>query len=114
MTATLRILAFGAALILMIIDASWAGDQAITVERGTAFPLVLEVPFDTFLVGNPDVIDVHSRDDRAVTIEGVALGDSNIVFIDEKGIVIANIRILVCDMGTARTAGQDETDCDPR
>ena len=96
----LRALAYGAALMLITIPASRAEEQTITVERGTPFPLMLETPFDTFLVENPDVIDVHTRGDRSVIVEGIALGASNIVFIDERRIAIANIRILVCDMST--------------
>jgi Flp pilus assembly secretin CpaC len=114
MTAMLRALAYGTALMLITIPASRAEDQTITVERGTPFPLMLETPFDTFLVDNPDVIDVHSRGDRSVIVEGIALGASNIVFIDERRIAIANIRILVCDMSTPRTGAQDETDRDHR
>ena len=114
MTAMLRALVYSAALILTTVPASRAEDQTITVERGTPFPLMLDAPFDTFLVENPDVIDVHSRGDRSVIVEGIALGASNIVFIDERQIAIANIRILVCDMGASRTGVHDETDCDHR
>jgi Flp pilus assembly secretin CpaC len=112
MTAMLRTLAYGAALILIAIPASRAADQTITVERGTPFPLMFETPFDTFLVGNPDVVDVHSRGDRSAIVEGIALGTSNIVFINESGIAIANIKILVCDMSTIRSCRQNDTDCD--
>jgi pilus assembly protein CpaC len=110
MTAMLRSLTYGAALILITISASWAEDQTITVERGTPFPLVLETAFDTFLVGNPDVVDVHSRGDRSVIVEGIAPGDSNIVFIDGRGIVIANIRVLVCATGPTQPCHQDKTE----
>jgi Flp pilus assembly secretin CpaC len=113
-TAMLRALAYGTALMLITISASRAENQTITVERGTPFPLMLETPFDTFLVENPDVIDVHSHGDRSVIVEGITLGASNIVFIDERRIAIANIRILVCDMSTPRTGAQDGTDCDHR
>lgn len=108
-TATLRTWVMSAALLLTI-HASWADDRTITVERGTRFPLVLETPYDTFLVGNPDVIDVHSRDDRSVIVEGIAPGTSNIIFIDERRIAIANIQVLVCDVRATRTGGQDETE----
>jgi Flp pilus assembly secretin CpaC len=108
----LRTLAFSAALLWFAISASWAADQTITVERGTPFPLVLESPFDTFLVGNPDVVDVHSRGDRSVIVEGIAPGAANIVFINDGGIAIANIRVLVCDASTIRSCHQEETDCD--
>jgi Flp pilus assembly secretin CpaC len=111
MTVTLRTWAFAAALLLMTIHASRADDQTIIVERGTPFPLVLETPFDMFLVGNPDVVDVHSRGDRSVIVEGITLGTSNIVFIDKRQIAIANIQVRVCDVRAARTGGKDEVDC---
>ena len=97
-TSTLRIWAFGAILLLMTIYASRADDQTITVELGSSVSLALDTPFDIFLIGNPDVIDVHGSDDRSVIVEGIALGTSNVVFVDERRIAIANIRVLVCDV----------------
>jgi Flp pilus assembly secretin CpaC len=111
--AALRTWAFGAAFLLLTFHACRAADQTIVVERGTPFPLVLETPFDAFLVGNPAVVDVHSRGDHAVIVEGIALGSSNIVFLDVRGIVIANIEVLVCNMGASRASSQDETGCAP-
>jgi Flp pilus assembly secretin CpaC len=114
MIAMLRAWAFSAGLILTTLPASWAEDQTITVERGTPFPLVLQTRFDTFLVGNPDIVDVHSRSDHSVIVEGIALGVSSIVFIDERSIAIANIRVVVCDGGTTRTGHYCETDSEHR
>jgi len=102
MTA-LRTWAFSAALILMAIRACCAEDQTITLEHGTSFPLVFEIPFDTVLIENPDVVNVHSHVDLSVTLEGIGLGTSNLVFVYSKGIVIANVRVVVCDVGATRT-----------
>src|ERR1700753_530433 len=113
-TAMLRTLACGALLMLGASEPSWAEDQTFTVERGTPFPLTLKIPFENFLVDHPDVVDVHSRDDRSVIVEGIATGVSNIVFVDRRSIAIANIRIEVCDAVTARSDLQDEPRCDHR
>src|SRR5262249_26180742 len=59
-------------VVVLTIHACPAESQTITVERGVPFPLVLAVPFDIFLLGNPDVVDVHSRTDRSVIVEGLA------------------------------------------
>jgi Flp pilus assembly secretin CpaC len=114
MTAPFRAWLFGVAVFLMLTVTSWAEDQAIVVERGTPFPLVLKVPFDTLLIGNPDIIDVHRRSDRSLIVEGLAPGASNIVFIDERSIAVANVRILVCDAGAMRADGQREDGCESR
>jgi Flp pilus assembly secretin CpaC len=95
----------------MSTSASHAEDQEIAVYRGTPFPLLLERPFKTFLVGHPNIIDVHARGDRSVIVEGLAPGNSNIVFIDESDIAIANIRILVCDGSTAESDRDHEAAC---
>jgi Flp pilus assembly secretin CpaC len=102
------------ALLLTPTSRSWAEDQTIVVERGTPFPLVLKVPFDTLLIGNPDIVDVHRRSDRSLIVEGLAPGTSNIVFIDERSIAVANVRILVCDGAATRIAERAEDACETR
>jgi hypothetical protein len=108
----LRILVYSVAFMFITIPAGCAKDRVFAVQRGTPFPLTLDMPFETFMVEHPDVIDVHSRGDRSLIVEGIALGASNIVFLDAKSIVVANIRILVCDNVTTRIGYEDEPHCD--
>ena len=100
-----------AAFILAASSTGLASDRTIAVDRGTPFPLVLENPFDTFLIDNPGVVDVHSRSDRSAIVEGLAPGIANIVFLDERSVAIANFKIVVCDARALRTDRQ-ETDCE--
>jgi len=75
--------------------ATWAADQTITLRLGTGSPLALERSFKTVLIGDPDVVDVHTRNDRSVMLEPLNPGATNLVFVDEGSIAIANIRIVV-------------------
>jgi len=56
---------------------------------------MLERPFKTALIGNPDVVDVRTQSDRSVLLEPRNSGTTNIVFIDEQGKVISNLTVLV-------------------
>jgi Flp pilus assembly secretin CpaC len=77
-----------------------ASSDSITLGVGSGSTLTLERPFDTILIGNPNVVDVERENDRSVILKGINIGASNIVFLDEKSVVIANVRVIV---GDART-----------
>jgi Flp pilus assembly secretin CpaC len=70
MTLKLCACAFGVQLLLAAMSCStWAADQTITLRLGTGSTLTLERPFKVVLIGDPDVVDVHERGDRAVALE---------------------------------------------
>jgi Flp pilus assembly secretin CpaC len=112
MTAMLRVCALGLALLFAATPVSWAADKTIILKLGAESALVLDRPFETVLIGDPKVVDVYSRSDRSVIIEPLDLGATNLVFVDERSIAIASIRVLVCDAGAIRAKDQDGLACE--
>jgi Flp pilus assembly secretin CpaC len=112
MTQLFRACLSGVTLLLLTACNTWADDQSITLKLGTPSVLTLERPFKTVLIGDPDVVDVRAQNDRAVILEPLDLGTTNLVFVDGQSIAIANVGILVCSAGAVRIAYQDETGCD--
>jgi Flp pilus assembly secretin CpaC len=68
---------------------------SVTLELGAGSTVMLERPFKTALIGNPDVVDVHTQSDRSVLLQPRKPGTTNIIFIDEQGMVIRNLTVLV-------------------
>ncbi len=95
MIAIVRACALGIALLVTAIAAARAANQTVVVELGNVSTLALDKPYETVLIGAPDIIDVHRRDDRTVALEPLNPGVTNIVFVDDQNIVIANIELLV-------------------
>jgi Flp pilus assembly secretin CpaC len=113
MTLKLRACVVGVQLLLAAMNSpTWAADQTITLRLGTGSTLILEKPFKAVLIGDPDVVDVHDHGDRSVVLEPLNLGATNLVFVDERSIAMANIRILVCPAGATRIKYQDAPDCE--
>jgi Flp pilus assembly secretin CpaC len=108
----LRVAALASGLTLIASSAGWADQQTVSLARGAGSSLMLDSPFELVLIDNADVVEVHSRSDRSVRIEGVALGVSNIVFMDARNVAIANIRVQVCEAVPVRTAFRAEAGCD--
>ena len=95
MTAIFRTFAVSAALLLGTISATWAEEQTIDLRVGFKSSFVLDKSFETVLIGDSDVVDVHTPDNRLVILEPLAPGATNLVFLDDKNIVVANIAVLV-------------------
>ncbi len=57
---------------------------------------MLDRPFKAVLIGDPDIVDVLTPADRWAILQPLGLGATNIVFIDEGNIAIANFRVAVC------------------
>jgi Flp pilus assembly secretin CpaC len=96
MKSRLRGLVVATALFFTAITGARAEDDAVALGVGTAFRLFLEKAYATVIVGDPLVVDVRTDDDRSVLIEPLAAGQTNLVFVDTRGSVIANVRISVC------------------
>jgi Flp pilus assembly secretin CpaC len=95
MNAILRAFALGVVLLLTTIPATRAAEQTIALKLGFGSALVLDRAFETILIGDSNVVDVRTRDDRSVFLEPLAPGATNLIFLDEQNIVIANIAVLV-------------------
>src|SRR5882757_1576701 len=95
MAAIFRAFSLGIALILTTVAATRAADQTIALKLGSGSALVLDRSFETVLIGDSDVVDVHTRDDRSVILEPLAPGTTNLVFVDDQHTVIANVEVQV-------------------
>jgi Flp pilus assembly secretin CpaC len=47
------------------------------------------------LIGDPAVIDFQVQDGRSVLLKPLAAGATNLVFVDEQGMVITNLTVVV-------------------
>ena len=73
-----------------------AEDGPVALGVGSEFRLFLNKTFETVIVGDPLVVEVRTDDDQSVLIEPLKAGATNLVFIDAKGMVTANIKVSVC------------------
>jgi len=95
MKIRLRACMLGLTLCLVALSASRASDETMTIALGTSSLLTLDRPFETVLVGDPQVVDVSRQTDRTVLVKAINRGASNVVFVDANSIAIANIRVVV-------------------
>jgi hypothetical protein len=55
------------------------------------------------LVGNPKIVEATVQDDRTVVLTPQAVGETNIIFLDERNVRITSINVLVDEgVGTSR------------
>jgi Flp pilus assembly secretin CpaC len=99
--AALRMRTSVVALVLLLttISVACAADQTITLRLGAPMALALERPFKSVLMGDPNIVDVHTFNDRRVTLEPLNLGATNLIFVDDRSIAITNLRIVVLGPG---------------
>ena len=69
--------------------------SSVTLELGAGSTVMLERPYKTVLLENPDVVEVQTQNERSVLLKPLSPGSTNLVFVDEQGIVISNLAILV-------------------
>jgi hypothetical protein len=58
-----------------------------------------EKPFETIQIGNSKIVDVKVLSDRSFTLNPLARGDTNIIFLDGANVPIKNISVVVTDAG---------------
>ena len=95
MAVIVRAFLFGATLLLAAVATVRAEDQTLDLRVGFGSSLMLDRAFEAVLIGDPNVVDFHTRDNRSVMLEPLAPGATNLVFLDDQNIVIANIPLLV-------------------
>jgi Flp pilus assembly secretin CpaC len=97
MTIRQRACMLGVTVGVVALSASKAFDDTMTIALGTGSLLTLDRSFETVLVDDPHVVDVSPQTDRTVLVKALNRGTSNIVFVDERSVAIANVRIVVRD-----------------
>jgi Flp pilus assembly secretin CpaC len=109
MKPRIRELVVAAILLFGAIAGAKAEDDAVAIGPGDAFRIFVEKAFATVLVGDPTIVDVRTDDDRSVTIEPLTSGRTNLVFIDARGVVIANVKVSVCGAPPAKGCTVDHS-----
>ena len=100
MKAVVSKIGLAATLLLSVIAAAHAQDRTIGLSLGVPSRLLLDKVFETVLVGDADIVGVYPDDDNSVILEPLSPGVTNLVFVDDRHIAIANIRIAVCEGST--------------
>jgi Flp pilus assembly secretin CpaC len=68
---------------------------SVDLDLGAGTTVSVARPFMTVLIGDPAVVDFQAQDARSVLLKPLAAGATNLVFVDEQGIVITNLTIVV-------------------
>jgi Flp pilus assembly secretin CpaC len=100
MKAVISKIGLAATLLLSVIAAAHAEDRTIGLSLGVPSRLLLDKVFETVLIGDADIVGVYPDDDNSVILEPLSPGVTNLVFVDDRHIAIANIRIAVCERST--------------
>jgi Flp pilus assembly secretin CpaC len=96
MKPRISVIVLAATLLFTAATCARAGDDGVALGVGDAFRLFLTSAFATVIVGDPSIVDIRTDDDRSVLVEPLSAGETNLVFVDAQGAVIANVRISVC------------------
>jgi len=96
-----RLLRAAVLLLLAAMPPAWAHDRAVTLRVGVPSRLALDRAYDTVIIADPKIVDVETADGQSVLIEPLRPGQTNLVFVDAQGRVIANVRVSVCGASEA-------------
>ena len=110
MIATVRACALGLILSLAAPSLAKAVDETIVLRVSVTSILNLDNTFETVMIGDPNVIDVHIFGNRSVILEPLKIGAASIIFLNESSIVTANVRVFVC--GIIHTKYREGSDCE--
>ena len=47
------------------------------------------------MIGNPKIVDATAQDDRTVILTPQAVGETNIIFLDERNVRVTSLNVLV-------------------
>jgi Pilus formation protein N terminal region len=86
---------FVAAIFVAATWATRAEEAAKTVALRPNFisTFTTDRPFKTILVGNPKIVEATVQDDRTVVLTPQAVGETNIIFLDERNVRITSINV---------------------
>jgi Flp pilus assembly secretin CpaC len=59
-------------------------------------------PFKTIMIGNPKIVDATAQDDRTVVLTPHAVGETNIIFLDERNVRVTSLNVLVEEGAASR------------
>jgi len=76
-----------------------AGRASVNLELGARTTLKIDRPFGLVMIGDPGVIDFQAQGARSLLLKPLGLGTTNLVIVDEDGVVITNLRIVVHNAG---------------
>jgi hypothetical protein len=65
------------------------------LRKGHTSVFKTDVPFKSIDIGDPAIVDVTASSDRTVSVHGLAKGSTNVLFLDENGEVITELRLSV-------------------
>jgi Flp pilus assembly secretin CpaC len=72
-----------------------AASAGVDLDLGVGTTVSVGRPFTTVLIGDSAVVDFQAQNTRSVLLKPLAAGATNLVFVDEQGVVITNLRIVV-------------------
>ena len=95
---------FVAAIFVVATSATRAEEAAKTVTLRPNFisTFTTDKPFKTIMIGNPKIVDATVQDDRTVVLTPHAVGETNIIFLDERNVRVTNINVLVEEGAASR------------
>ena len=96
-----RVLALAAMLAFASVARASAADDTIALGVGTPSRLFLEKAYQTVIIGDPSVLSIRADDARSVLIEPLGPGKTSLVFVDARGVVIANVKVSVCRVSSS-------------
>ena len=105
MQQALRNLVLAAILASASFSSALAQDRSVALGVGMKSRLFLEKPFETVMVGDPLIVDIRIDDNQSVVIEPLKAGVTNLVFVDARGLVTANIKVSVCAASASSACG---------
>jgi Flp pilus assembly secretin CpaC len=111
----------GAAMLLLCLSAGWAQAAAETIPVMLDKAKILKMPphAETIVVGNPIIADVTTlKNNGLVVVTGKGYGETNLIFLDNKGAAIeeANVRVQAAGslMTVQRGMDRESYSCQPR
>ena len=111
MIPKLRASLLASAVLVSVMSPVAAADQTIIMRLGSSSTLVVARPFNTVMIDDLFIVEVHERSDRSVVLEPLEPGAANLVFVDAQSIAITNVRVVVCTRAT-RVGYTEGSDCE--